>query len=59
MALEPGLPGTANRLFGAFEEDLWYGVDSSAWPMTKPSSAPCTTSGPSCAATHPSARTWR
>ena len=28
MALESGLPGTANHLYGAFEEDLWYGVDS-------------------------------
>ena len=27
LALEPGLPDTANDLFGAFKEDLWYGVD--------------------------------
>ena len=27
VGTEPGLPDTANDLIGAFEEDLWYGVD--------------------------------
>ena len=59
LALEPGLPDTANDLLAHSRRISGTASTSSAWPMTKPSSAPCTTSGPSCAATRPSARTWR